>query len=99
MKTRFYLAITSAIFVAAANNDAQPIITAKPTNQSVSLGASTSFHVSADTIDPPLQYQWRHASTDLPAATDSSLVKLMLRVKCAEDENLSSKAFLKEIWE
>src|SRR5207253_3468194 len=55
------------------NGLAQPIITKQPTNQSVSLGASAKFQVSARTTAPPISYQWRLASASLDHQTSSSL--------------------------
>ncbi|MGH7972214.1 MAG: immunoglobulin domain-containing protein, partial [Limisphaerales bacterium] len=66
--------------LAAASTHAQPVITRQPTNQSVSLGASVSFQVSATTTNPPLHYQWRFATTNLPAATNASIILTNIQV-------------------
>jgi hypothetical protein len=52
---------------------AQLIITQQPTNQSVSLGASAKFLVSARSANPPINYQWRFAGTNLVGQIASTL--------------------------
>lgn len=51
----------------------QPVITRQPTNQSVSLGATASFLVTATSTNPPLSYQWRLQGADISAAFTNSL--------------------------
>jgi hypothetical protein len=45
-----------------------PVILQQPQNQSVSLGATVTFQVSASG-SPPLGYQWRLGEADVPGAT------------------------------
>jgi enediyne biosynthesis protein E4 len=52
---------------------AQLTITKEPANQSVSLGASATFSVSAKGTNPPIRYQWRLFQADLEGQTNSSL--------------------------
>jgi uncharacterized repeat protein (TIGR01451 family) len=49
-----------------------PLITGQPANQSVVLGASASFTVTASGTEP-LNYQWSHEGADLIDATNASL--------------------------
>ena len=35
----------------------------------VSVGATVSFRVYANTTNPPMTYQWQHEGTNLPGAT------------------------------
>src|SRR6185369_9589408 len=51
----------------------QPMITGQPTDQSVSLGGTASFRVTATTTNPPILFQWRFATTNLAGAAKSSL--------------------------
>ena len=51
----------------------QPMITLQPTNQSVSLGATASFRVTAITTNPPLSFHWRFNTIDLDGKTNVSL--------------------------
>src|SRR5436190_392359 len=74
MRTKSHIFLAGAILIVGINSRAQPHIIAQPTNQSVSLGASASFQVSATTAHPPIQYQWRLANTNLPLATSFRLV-------------------------
>ncbi|MGH7971153.1 MAG: FG-GAP repeat domain-containing protein, partial [Limisphaerales bacterium] len=79
MKTSPLLLLASAMFLVATSSYAQPVITGQPTNQS-SLGAIVSFRVSGTTTNPPLHYQWRFATTNLPAATNASLILTNIQV-------------------
>ena len=47
-----------------------PQITAHPTNQTVSVGGTANFSVSASSV-APLSYQWLLSGTNLPNATNS----------------------------
>jgi uncharacterized repeat protein (TIGR03803 family) len=47
-----------------------PNLTTQPTNQTVLLGRSATFTVSANG-SAPFQYQWRFNSTNIPSATNS----------------------------
>jgi len=85
VKTKTNL-LGAGIFLAAlVNGFGQPVITKQPTNQSVSLGASASFQVSATTSNPPLLYQWRLASANLATASTSSLVLTNIQLANAGD--------------
>lgn len=48
-----------------------PAITDQPDNLTVNAGQSATFQVSA-TGTPPLSYQWRKGSTNIPGATSST---------------------------
>ncbi|PYK98467.1 MAG: hypothetical protein DME19_12435, partial [Verrucomicrobia bacterium] len=85
MKTKAHICLAGAMLVTAANDHAQPAITRQPTNQSVSLGASASFQVSATTTNPPILYQWLFATTNLPLATSFRLVLTNIQVANAGD--------------
>src|SRR5204863_9102070 len=50
-----------------------PVILAQPGNQNVFAGATASFFVQASGQPPP-EYQWQFNNTDLPGATNASLV-------------------------
>lgn len=50
-----------------------PVITTPPAAQTVQVGATATFSVSANSCDAPMTYQWRFNGTNLPAATNSSL--------------------------
>jgi hypothetical protein len=52
---------------------APPVIIAQPTNQTVFVGGSATFSVTAGGT-PPLSYQWGFNGTNLIGATDSSLI-------------------------
>ncbi len=69
MKTHKLL--IALILVAAWNSTtyAQPTVTRQPTNQSVSLGATASFQVTATTTNPPLSFQWRFKEMELGGQT------------------------------
>ena len=73
MKTELHIVLAGVLFGTAANSHAQPAITQQPTNQSVSLGANVTFQLAATTAHPPILYQWRFASTNLPLATSARL--------------------------
>src|ERR1041385_6912443 len=61
-----------------------PTVTRQPTNQSVSLGASATFSVSASGT-APLRFQWRLNETELSGKTNTSLVVTNLQVTNAGD--------------
>jgi endonuclease/exonuclease/phosphatase family metal-dependent hydrolase len=64
--TNLYGSIASSNAVLLLTN-APPAITAQPQNQSVFAGQTATFSVAA-TGTPPLNYQWRLSSTNLPGA-------------------------------
>ncbi|HTV61292.1 MAG TPA: LamG-like jellyroll fold domain-containing protein, partial [Verrucomicrobiae bacterium] len=49
-----------------------PEITQQPTNETVKIGGSASFSVSASSL-LPLNYQWTFGATDIPDATNATL--------------------------
>src|SRR5262245_39786055 len=73
IKTDFKLLVGGIVLAAFADAPAQPKIINQPTNQSVSLGATVQFLVSATSTNPPMLFQWQFASTNLPTATNASL--------------------------
>ncbi len=85
MQTKVHLFVASAMLLTVASTHAQPTIVDQPTNQSVSLGASASFQVSTTTTNPPIKYQWRFATTNLPLATNFSLLLKNIQMSNAGD--------------
>src|SRR5947207_9752892 len=79
--------LAAAIFAAALIDGLgqPPIITRQPTNQSVSLGATASFRVTATSANPPILFQWRFATANLSAATNSSLTLTNIQIPDAGD--------------
>ena len=67
MKPRILILLT--LLAGLVKSNAEPVITGQPTNQSVSLGASARFQVSATTTNPPILFQWRFATTNVLTAT------------------------------
>src|SRR5438128_2916034 len=65
--------------------NAQPVITNQPTAQSVSLGASTKFQISATSASPPIRYQWRLALANLDGRTNATLTLTNIQVINAGD--------------
>ena len=51
---------------------APPVIDSQPTNQTVTVGGTALFSVTASGT-PPLSYQWSFNGTDLPEATNAML--------------------------
>ena len=49
-----------------------PVITTQPTNQTVAVGGSATFNVTA-TGSLPLSYQWNFNGTNIVGATNTSL--------------------------
>src|SRR6266404_573276 len=84
MNTRA-LACSLLLTAALANAHAQPVITRQPTNQSVSLGASAKFQVSATSTNSPILFQWQFATTNVPTATSSSLTLTNIQIINAGD--------------
>ena len=62
----------------------KPTITKQPQNQSVVVGRSASFSVTA-TGAPPLSYQWRFKGADLSGATDPTLTLTDVQLDDAGD--------------
>jgi hypothetical protein len=67
-----YGTLTSSVVTLTVVSQTAPQIASQPTNQSVVLGGSASFSVSA-TGTPPLAYQWQFGGTNLVLATNASL--------------------------
>ena len=80
-----WLSCSLWLAAALAGAHAQPVITKQPTNQSVSLGASAKFQVSATSTNSPIRYQWRFASADLAGQTNSALNFTNVQVTNAGD--------------
>src|SRR5882724_9269504 len=68
-----HIFICLTLIVVSAKSNAEPVITRQPADQSVSLGASASFQVSATTTNPPLSFHWRFNETELGGKTNFSL--------------------------
>jgi uncharacterized repeat protein (TIGR02543 family) len=74
-----YSALATNLFGSATSSNAvlvvntPPSITAQPQSQSVAQAVNVTFSVSANGT-APLFYQWQVNSTNLPAATNSSLI-------------------------
>jgi hypothetical protein len=64
--------VLSAGATLTVNASQPPVITGPPQNASAREGGSVTFTVTA-TGAPPLSYQWRHNTTDIPGATNSTL--------------------------
>jgi hypothetical protein len=73
MKTKHSLLAVGLLLAAAVNGFGQPTITSQPADQSVSLGASVKFQVSATSTNSPIQYQWHFAVAILAGQTNSAL--------------------------
>src|SRR5439155_3231941 len=84
MNTRT-LACSLLLATALAETNAQPVITNQPTNQSVSLGASANFQVSATSASPQIRYQWRHVLANLDGRTNATLTLTNVQVINAGD--------------
>ena len=84
MNTRT-LACSLLLATALAETNAQPVITNQPTAQSVSLGASTKFQISATSASPPIRYQWRLALANLDGRTNATLTLTNIQVINAGD--------------
>ncbi|HAB17974.1 MAG TPA: FG-GAP-like repeat-containing protein [Verrucomicrobiota bacterium] len=85
MKLTFPFLLLTALILNGTDALGDPLITKQPTNQSVSLGANVRFRVTATTTAPPLTYQWRLATTDLPQQTNPSLTVTNAQLKDAGD--------------
>src|SRR5207245_1221361 len=73
----------AAILGALIDGLGQPMITKQPTNQSVSLGASAKFQVSATTTNPPLSFKWRFNEAELGGKTNFSLTLMNIQTSDA----------------
>jgi WD40 repeat protein len=70
--------------VATVTITTPPTITAQPQSQTVNLGVTVSFRVSA-TADEPLSFQWRFNDRDIPGATQSTLTLVAVRPEDSGD--------------
>ncbi|HEY0456615.1 MAG TPA: lamin tail domain-containing protein, partial [Verrucomicrobiae bacterium] len=68
--------------VATLSVSLPPNITSQPQSQTVAIGSNATFSVTA-TGTAPLQYQWRFNGTNMPAATNSTL--LLVNVQTANE--------------
>jgi hypothetical protein len=64
--------VTSSIVNVVINAAVPPTITDQPASRTVYPGGTASFTVTADGT-PPFTYQWKHAGTNLPGATNATL--------------------------
>jgi hypothetical protein len=71
MNARTFVFCTWAAAVITAY--AQLTISRQPADQSISLGASATFQVSATSASPPLRYQWRFKAANLTGQTNAAL--------------------------
>ena len=58
----------------ARGQDPKLTNTNNPMDTNVSVGATVSFVVYATTTNPPITRQWQHEGTNLPGATNATLV-------------------------
>jgi hypothetical protein len=70
--TNVYGAVTSEVAVVTINPAAPPTITNQPLTRLVYSGGTASFTVGASGTTP-FSYQWQHAGTNLPGATDATV--------------------------
>jgi len=66
-------AITSSVVSVTINPAVPPTIDVQPASRQVYSGGAARFSVAA-TGTTPITYQWKHAGTNLPAATNATLV-------------------------
>ena len=64
--------VTSSIVSITVNPAVPPTITQQPASRSAYAGGNASFSVAA-TGTPPFTYQWKHAGTNIPGATNATL--------------------------
>jgi hypothetical protein len=70
--TNVYGAVTSQVAVVNINPAVPPTITNQPLTRLVYSGGTASFTVGAAGTTP-FSYQWQHATTNLPGATNATL--------------------------
>jgi hypothetical protein len=70
--TNTYGAVTSQVAVVTINPAVPPTITNPPLSRLVYNGGTASFNVGASGTTP-FSYQWKHATTNLPGATNATL--------------------------
>ncbi|HEV2207266.1 MAG TPA: LamG-like jellyroll fold domain-containing protein [Verrucomicrobiae bacterium] len=70
--TNLYGAITSQVAVVTINPAVPPTLTNPPLSRFVYAGGTASFTVGAAGTTP-FSYQWQHAGTNLPGATEATL--------------------------
>ncbi len=66
-------AVTSSVVSVTVNAAAPPTITQQPATRSTYAGGTASFTVAA-TGTTPFTYQWKHAGTNLPGATNATVI-------------------------
>jgi hypothetical protein len=71
--TNVFGAVTSTVVSVTVNSVVPPTITSQPPSRSVYAGGAASFNIGTDGT-PPLRYQWKHAGTNLPGATNATLL-------------------------
>jgi hypothetical protein len=73
----------AAIYNAGSNGKCftptPPVITAQPTNQTVQVGGTATFNITAAGT-PPLNYQWSCNGTNLAGATNATLALLNVQL-------------------
>jgi hypothetical protein len=70
--TNSYGAVTSQVAAVTVNPAVPPTITQQPASRYTYAGGAAPFSVAA-TGTTPFSYQWKHAGTNLPGATGTSL--------------------------
>jgi hypothetical protein len=72
--TNAYGAVTSQVVSVTINPAEPPTIDQQPLSRFVYPGGTASFAVTLSAGTQPLTYQWKHAGTNLPGATNVTLV-------------------------
>ncbi len=73
LMTHQLLGGNSRIFTSPNQDEGAPTILTQPVEQSVPMGATAEFHVTA-TGAVPLIYQWRRNGVNIPMATNETLI-------------------------
>jgi enediyne biosynthesis protein E4 len=81
LRTLFYTGAFAGVFI-CTSAETPPVITKQPIGQSVSLGGTASFSVTANAIPLP-RYQWQQNEQDLPAATNRTFQLLNVKLSDA----------------
>jgi len=66
--------VTSAVAVVTITPPELPTVDQPPASLSIYPGGSVTFTVGVGSGTPPFTYQWMHAGTNLPGATDMTLL-------------------------
>lgn len=72
--TNAYGAVTSQVVSVTINPAEPPTIAQQPLSRFVYPGGTARFTASLSAGTQPLMYQWKHAGTNLPGATNATLV-------------------------